>query len=86
PKRIATDAVYLNGDDWYDVYRQRRSGVDAMRLDLARENSGYRLEREAGRSADIYAPFIRYHLIDDSLWQADVPLAEDEDIVIEETI
>ena len=87
PKTIFTDAVYLNGDDWYDVYRQRMSGVDMMRLDLARENSLYHLDAENLRSADVYAPFMRYLLIDDSHWQENLPpIADEDDIVIEGTI
>lgn len=87
PKTIFTDAVYLNGDDWYDVYRQRMSGVDMMRLDLTRENSLYHLDAENLRSADVYAPFMRYLLIDDSHWQENLPpIADEDDIVVEGTI
>lgn len=60
------------------------SGVDAMRLSLARENSSYRLETEERGSVQVYAPFSRYLLIDDSHWLSYLPsIAKEDDIIIE---
>ena len=87
PQTIRTDSVYLNGDDWYNVFQERMSGVDMMRMNLMAENSLYYNEIQKERETPYYAPFSRYFVIDDTDWLRSLPpIAADSDILVEETI
>ena len=87
PQTIRTDSVYLNGDDWYNVFQERMSGIDMMRMNLATENSLYYSEIEEKRETPYYAPFSRYFVIDDTDWLRSLPpIAADSDILVEEMI